>query len=362
MVAELAELVAFESPSDDPAALERLARHLERRAGTAGLSVRRVHDSPPVVRADIGNGPVRVLLLAHFDTVWPVGQLAIMPCTTMDGVLRGPGAYDMKAGIVIAFTALDVVAREGWPAHLSATLLLTADEEVGSGASRPHIEQLARESRAVLVFEPSLEREGVKSARKGVGNYRLVAEGIAAHAGADPRRGASAILELARQIVAIEALNDPARGLSLNVGVVSGGSRSNVVAERAGADIDVRVTSRADAEAIDRALRALTPVNPDVRLTLAGGLNRPPMERLPGTAALVGRVQVIATRQGYDISEGMVGGGSDGNFTAALGIPTLDGLGADGDGAHALDEHVRLASLPRRAALVASLLAEWPDE
>jgi glutamate carboxypeptidase len=235
-------------------------------------------------------------------------------------------------------------------------LLCTTDEEIGSASSRQAIEDEARRSDAVLVLEPALPGGAVKTSRKGVGVFDLVVDGVPAHAGADPGRGASAITELARQVLALQALQDEARGISVNVGVVSGGTRSNVVAERATAEIDVRVTALADAHEIESAIRAARPHDPRTRLTVSGGINRPPMERTEGVAALYGVARSVAADLGFALGEGGTGGASDGNFTAGLGIPTLDGLGAVGDGAHALHEHVLIASLPERAALLAGLI------
>ena len=236
------------------------------------------------------------------------------------------------------------------------SFLITSDEEVGSHTSRPVIEALARASAAVLVLEPALPTGAVKTARKGVGEFEVVAHGIASHAGANPGAGASAIHELARQITALVGLNDPASGVSLNVGVIAGGTRSNVVAEEARARIDVRVAQAADAARVDAAFAALVSTDRRVRLEVAGRITRPPMERTAGVARLFGLAQEAARDLGLELAEGSTGGASDGNFTAALGVPTLDGLGAVGDGPHALHEHVVIKDLAPRAAIVAGLL------
>jgi glutamate carboxypeptidase len=308
-----------------------------------------------------GDGP-RVLLLGHFDTVWPRGQLQRQPIEVRDERLFGPGVYDMKAGLMIAAAAMRTVtaigARDTRPA---VTLLATCDEEVGSQTSRALIEQLARESAAVLVFEPALAGGGVKTSRKGVGEYEIAATGVAAHAGVDPGAGASAVHEIARQVQAALTLADPARGLTVNVGVIEGGTRSNVVAERARAVVDVRVSRMDDAARIDAGLRALGAHDPRVIVTVTGGVNRPPMERGPGVARLCALAQDVARAQGWELAEGGTGGGSDGNFSAALGVPTLDGLGAVGDGAHALHEHVTIKDLEPRVALAAALLLRLGD-
>jgi glutamate carboxypeptidase len=300
-----------------------------------------------------------VLLLGHFDTVWPVGQLARQPLVERDGRLFGPGVYDMKAGLVIALTAVGLARSHA--ACPSVTFLATADEETGSATSRRLIEALAREHDAVLVFEPAIPGGAVKTGRKGVGEFTVTAHGVSSHAGADPRAGASAIHELARQVLAMQALSDPTRGLTINVGTIQGGTRSNVVAETARAAVDVRITRLDDAARIEQALRALQPHDPRVRLEIEGAVNRPPMERTAGVAKLFELARDVAASANWTLSEGATGGASDGNFTAALGVPTLDGLGATGDGAHALHEHVEIRELPRRAALVAGLLMRLVD-
>jgi glutamate carboxypeptidase len=358
------ELAACESPSTDRAALDGCAALLAKRLAESAASVERLPGAPTAdhVLAEWPGGQPPVLLIGHFDTVWPLGQLARMPIEERDGRLHGPGVLDMKAGLAIGITAARVLV-ETRPAAERPTirLLATSDEEVGSATSRAAIERLARESAAVLVLEPALPGGAVKTARKGVGEFELVAQGISAHAGANPGAGASAIHEIARQVLAIGALNDPARGLTLNVGVVEGGTRSNVVAERARAVIDVRVSRMSDAAAIERALRALAPSDARVTLTLSGAINRPPMERTAGVAALYALAQDVSRGMGRELGEGATGGASDGNFTAALGVPTIDGLGALGDGPHALHEHVVIKELAPRAALVAGLIARIGD-
>jgi glutamate carboxypeptidase len=358
------DLAALESPSTDSAALEACAAWLAAQLTGAGATVARLPGGPTAdhVLAEWPAAGPRVLLLGHFDTVWAVGQSARMPIEERDGRLFGPGVLDMKAGLGIGLLAVRAL-REGTPSHRAphVSLLATSDEEVGSHSSRPTIERLARESAAVLVLEPALPGGAVKTSRKGVGEFRITVHGVSAHAGVDPGAGASAINELARQILAIDRLNDRQRGISVNVGVVEGGSRSNVVAEDARAQVDVRVARASDAEVMTAALRALAPADPRVRLEVTGGLNRPPMERSPGTVRLYALAREVARELGRDLGEGATGGGSDGNFTAALGVPTLDGLGAVGDGPHALHEHVVIADLPWRAALVAGLLARLAE-
>jgi glutamate carboxypeptidase len=354
------DLVSAESPSDDRSALSACGDLVARRSMEAGGVVERL---PGGATADHvlarwpGSGPA-VLLLGHFDTVWPVGQLRRMPIKESDGRLFGPGVFDMKAGVAMGLLAMRALAEAvEASARPRVSFLITSDEEVGSAASRAAIERLALESAAVLVLEPSLPGGVVKTARKGVGEYEIVARGVSAHAGVEPEKGASAIHELARQITAVESLNDASRGRSVNVGVIEGGTRPNVVAETARARVDVRISRLADAAVVHEALGALRSSNPRVTLEVHGGINRPPMERSSGVIRLFELARGVARAMGEELAEGATGGGSDGNFAAALGVPTLDGLGAIGDGAHALHEHVLLNELPRRAALVAGLVA-----
>jgi glutamate carboxypeptidase len=353
-------LVSHESPSTDRGALDACGAFLAGRLAAAGASVTRLaagSTTDHVLATWPGAGP-RVLLVGHFDTVWPVGQLARMPLHESDGKLFGPGVLDMKGGLGIGTLAARALAEAVPDARRpQISLIATSDEEVGSRTSREAIERLARESAAVLVLEPALPGGAVKTARKGVGEFIVTAHGISAHAGANPGAGASAIHEIARQVTTIEAWSDPARGLTVNVGVIDGGLRSNVVAERAQAVVDVRVARLADAASIESAFRSLAPVNPRVRLEVTGGINRPPMERTAGVASLYELARDVARAAGADLAEGATGGASDGNFTAALGIPTLDGLGATGDGPHALHEHVIINDLTERAALVGGILA-----
>lgn len=354
-------LVRLESPSTDKPALDRCGRDLVARLGALGGRVETMPQdrSGDHVRAEFlspGASGRQVLILCHFDTVWPVGQLRRMPVRREDGRLFGPGAFDMKAGIAIGMLALRALAETRRALPSRVVMLLTTDEEVGSTTSRPFIEDEARQSDAVLVLEPALPGGALKTARKGCGEFELRVRGVSAHAGIEPGKGASAIHELARQIIALEALQDPKRGVSLNVGVVTGGTRANVVADDARARIDVRVPAMSDASRIEGALRALTPQTPGTSLEVTGGVDRPPLERTAAVARLYEKARGVAAELGRDLGEGSTGGGSDGNFTAALGVPTLDGLGPIGDGAHALHEHVIMDELPWRAALVAGLV------
>ena len=330
---------------------DAIAAHLS----AAGAAVERLPQAAGAhLRATIGDATRQVLLLGHFDTVWPIGTLTQMPVEIRDGCLHGPGTFDMKAGLAIAILAGRIVSPH--VRDLRLRFLFTTDEEVGSASSRALIEAEARASAAVLVFEPALPGGVLKTARKGVGTYRLDVQGISAHAGIAPQAGASAITELARQILAMQALQAPERGTTINAGVVAGGSRSNVVAEHAEAEIDVRVSEAAEQVRIEQAFGALAPQDPRVRLAWHGGFERPPLERGPHVQRLFALAHEAGKTIGLDVREGATGGASDGNFTAALGVPTLDGLGANGDGAHARHEHVEIASLTDRAALAAAIL------
>jgi len=358
-------LIRLESPSEDKTAVDRCGDELERRLTLMGASVERLGQDArgDHLRARWRKGKrekaergSQILLLGHFDTVWPVGSLERMPLREVDGRLHGPGVFDMKAGIAIAMLAMRAIDAVDLTEHVQIVMLWTTDEEIGSGTSRAAIEDEARRSSAVLVLEPSLPGGAVKTSRKGVGEFEIIAHGVSSHAGLDPGKGASAIHELARQILALETLQDLTRGITVNVGTISGGSRPNVVADRAAARVDVRVETMADAARLESAIRALKPAHPAVRLEITGGVNRPPLERSPEVVRLYQQAAAVASALGGKLSEGAAGGGSDGNFTAALGVPTLDGLGPQGDGAHALHEHVLVDDLSWRAAFLAGLI------
>lgn len=355
----ISALVEAESPSDDKAAVDACGQLLAARLEACGACVTRIPQSTcgDPLRAEWGAGDRQLLLLGHFDTVWSVGQLAAMPLREEDGHLYGPGVFDMKAGISIGMQAIRALQARRLMPRCRIVMLLTTDEEIGSKASRAAIEAEARQSQAVLVLEPSLPGGAAKTSRKGCGEYELIVRGRAAHAGIEPGKGANAIRELALQIARLDAIQDVERGVTLNVGVISGGTRANVVPDLARAVIDARVERMADAASVDAALRRLTPELPGTSLELRGGIDRPPLERTDTVVGLYQAARQVAAELGHGLAEGSTGGGSDGNFTAALGIPTLDGLGAIGDGAHALHEHVSVPDLPWRAALIAGLLA-----
>ncbi|MFO0888153.1 MAG: M20 family metallopeptidase [Isosphaeraceae bacterium] len=361
MLDELRALVEHESPSGDVVALNALGKKLRRRltdlGAVASLATNEDGGGDHVVAIIPSESAERpVLILGHFDTVWPVGTLGRMPIREQDGRLYGPGVFDMKANLVMVVSVLQSLAELKLKPSRPIHVLLTADEEVGSPHSRPLIEEMARAAAYVLVVEPPLMDGGLKTARKGVGRYNLEVRGRAAHAGVAPETGASAVVELAHQILKIHALNDPAAGTTVNIGVVRGGTTANVVPAEAAAQVDVRVTSQAAADHVERELRQLRAVTPGTQVILEGRFNRPPMERTPGIVELFDRARTIARGLGIELTEGSTGGGSDGNLTAALGVPTLDGLGVRGGGAHADDEHILIDSLPQRAALLAALI------
>ena len=296
-----------------------------------------------------------ILLLGHHDTVWPKGTLARMPFRIRGGRAYGPGILDMKSGIVLGLAAIRALQALGIEPSSTVRLFLNPEEETGSDAFRHEIEREARMARAVLVLEPAQDG-ALKTARKGVGEFRLTVQGRSAHAGVNPAAGINAIAELARQILRIEKLAQPRRGLTLNVGIIEGGTRTNVVPELARATMDVRIPRAEDQARIEEKMFGLKAFHPEARLKIEGGINRPPMERAM-TVGLFRKAKVLASKLGYEVKDVTTGGGSDGNLSAALGIPTLDGLGGVGDGAHALHEHVITRELPRRAALLAALLA-----
>lgn len=361
----LAELVRIESATDDPEGLARMAARLEELFGEFGPVVR--HPIGPgaashlVITVGAGGSPDvgHVLVLGHYDTVWPRGSIENMPVQiTADGRLTGPGSFDMKGGLVVLWYALRELATLGAGPRRPVVVLISCDEEVRSRTSRELIAEHAAGAHAALVFESPLPGGGLKTSRKGTLIYRLEVAGCAAHAGIEADKGASAIEELARQVPVLHALGDRARGITVNVGVIRGGTRPNVVAAHAEAEIDVRVTTPEDAERIDRAVKGLQPTVAGTELRIVTDLPRPPMTPTPESRELFACARSIwAALDVGVLGEGATGGASDANLVAALGVPTLDGFGPDGAGAHAAHEHVLVESLPLRAALVAGLLA-----
>ena len=303
-----------------------------------------------------GNGSDHIAILSHMDTVHPLGTLETQPFRVLTDRIEGPGTYDMKAGITIAIEALQLMKRRGNEAKRPIKFIITCDEEIGSHSGLPLIKQHSQGAHAVLVTEPCVAGGGVKSSRKGVLTYQMNVYGRAAHAGTHPQNGVSATVELAKQIEHMVGLADHSQGTTLNVGVIRGGTASNVVPAHAFAEIDVRVTNASETARIDKALLGLTAQLPGAKVEVKSTERRPPLERNEQVLELYGRVKKIAAEIGVELGEGASGGGSDGSFTASLGIPTLDGLGPDGGGAHAIDEHVLLADVPVRLALFTRIL------
>ncbi len=368
MIAQIIELAGVESPSSSRLAVNKAAELVGTWCTEPGGKVRRHRQKGygdvlearfvPTGRKLRASPPI--LLLGHLDTVWEAGTLQTMPLVTRKGRLHGPGVYDMKAGVVMALTALRSLTANGLLSQ-PVTLLLVGDEEVGSPESRPVTERIAARSGAVYVLEPAQGLKGAyKTARKGVGEFRLEVRGVAAHSGVDFEAGHSAVRELAGQIERICRMTDLVRGLTVNPGVIQGGTRSNVIASEAWVDIDVRVRNQSDVAWIEKQFRGLKPTDPACSLRWEGGMNRPPMERTRATVQLFRKAATYAEQLGFVLEEAATGGGSDGNFTSALGIPTLDGMGAVGEGAHAAHESVLINALVPRTALLAAMLL--PDE
>jgi glutamate carboxypeptidase len=359
MVATLEQLVLLESPSDERDAVNKVADFLAQAFGDLGAQVDRV---PQVAFGDHlrlawGDGEGQVLLLGHMDTVWPMGETRTRPFEISGKRATGPGVFDMKGGLVIALYALAALRDLGHSPKHRLVFLLNSDEECGSPTSRTVIEEEGLRSEAVLVLEPSRE-DALVVWRKGIGRFEMEIHGLASHAGAAHGRGVSAVEELAHQILRLESMTDYGRGTTVNVGVVQGGSKVNVRPAAAWAEIDLRVTTAKEGERMTRTILGLRPKNPDASLVISGRINRPPWEVSAASQALFKVAQSAGERLGMEFSPAGTGGGSDGNFTAALGIPTLDGLGVVGDDAHALTEWVDVTSLPRRAALLAELLLD----
>jgi glutamate carboxypeptidase len=355
------QFVECESPTDSPADVKRFMELVaESISGIA--TCRLTSDGALICKFKLPGRRKKgqLLALGHADTVWPVGTLKTMPFRRAQGRLWGPGVLDMKAGLAFFIFAMRELLEFDTPVAHDVVLLVNPDEETGSRVSRAGTEALARKSQAVLVLEPGTGLDGrAKTARKGIGAWTLKVRGIASHAGVDFEKGSSAVVELARQIDVIAGFTDLKRGITVNPGVIRGGTRSNVIAAEASAEIDIRVPRLVDARILDRKFRSLKPFDKRCSLELAGGLNRPPMERSKGGAALFRLARKLAADLGVDLKESSTGGGSDGNFTAALGIPTLDGMGAVGEGAHAAHESILIERIPDRVALLAKLTQQF---
>lgn len=359
----LGRFVREESPSFDKTAVDRFGRIVATEWKWRGARVTRLRQSQrgDHIRAEWrpleSVGRKQILVLGHLDTVYDAGTIAQMPFRVTRGRAWGPGTFDMKGGLAIALFAVDALAATGIMPGKRIVFLWTSDEEIGSGTSRAVIEREALRSDAVLVLEPALGLDGrVKTGRKGVGEIEVIATGRAAHAGLNPEDGINAIEEIARQIARIARWNQPKRGVTVSAGVIEGGTRSNVIPERAYVLIDLRASRPADLLTLERKFRSLRPVLKGAKIEVRGGFSRPPMER-KNNIILYEKARALSKEMGITLGEAFAGGGSDGNFTAALGVPTLDGLGAIGEGAHSSHEHVVVRALPERAALVAGLLA-----
>jgi glutamate carboxypeptidase len=354
----LRDLVRQESPSEDRSAVNLANAMVEQAARRFGGRIKRNKQKGFGDILELRFGPPRsadkpILLLGHLDTVWPLGTLKTMPWREADGRYWGPGVLDMKAGVIMALTALS--ALQELKLARPVTFLLNSEEEIGSPVSRGITERLALASKAVFVLEPA-QGLAYKTARKGVGQYNVRVTGVGAHSGVDFAKGHSAVLELAKLVLTISNFTKLDRELTVNCGVIAGGTRSNVVASQAHAEVDVRIAKASDAAYVEKLFRSLKVSDPHCKLTITGGINRPPMERKPGTIALFKRARGLAAELGFELDEAATGGGSDGNFTAALGIPTLDGMGAVGDGAHAAHESVVIEHLAPRTALLAAMI------
>lgn len=356
MQADLRTLVELESPSTDPAAISRVMDVVEGWAREMGATTHALPSGTREMTFGVQEGQKYILVLTHADTVWPTGTLEHMPLRTEGDKLHGPGTYDMKAGIVGLFHALRALKGD-WPTG-GVKVLLSPDEEVGSGSSRGHIEQAAQQARAVLVVEPPVaDSHNLKTGRKGTGNFTLRFTGIASHAGNKPSEGASAITAAAEAVLALQALADHAKGTTVSVGQIAGGSAVNVIPAECTLEIDLRVSTLSEGERVTQAVNAWKPSDSRVKVEVLGGLNRPPFEQGEATMKLFGQAQAIAKALGFEVGHEVVGGGSDGNFTAPI-APTLDGLGAPGDGAHAAHEHVRLDRWGDHVRLLHRLIQE----
>ena len=363
MVKTLGALVRLESPSLVKAAVDRCGERVAAEWHKRGARIeflpqkRRGNHLRVILWPGLRRTTGQLLVLGHLDTVYDVGTLNRMPFHISRGRAWGPGTFDMKAGIVQALFAADALERSRTPLSKRVVCLWTSDEEIGSGTSRKIIEREALRSDAVFVLEPAFGLSGaLKTSRKGVGQVEIEFTGRAAHAGLAPEKGVNAVHELALQVSRLAGFTDANRGITVNADIIEGGTRVNVIADRARAVVDIRATRIADMNFLERRLQSLRPILPGAHLKVTGGFNRPPMERKM-SAALYRKAQILAEEMGFEIDESSAGGGSDGNLTAAAGVPTLDGLGAVGDGAHSSSEHVLIRAMPERAALLAALLA-----
>jgi glutamate carboxypeptidase len=352
--------VEHESHSKDKEGIDRLADFVADQFRSLGAEVsivpveRRGNVFRAAWRSASSHKPV--LLLGHLDTVWPRGTLSLRPFRLENGRAYGPGVFDMKSGILLCLLVCRALRERRFDPGKDVVFFLSSDEEIGSESSLPHLRDEASRCCAVFCLEPCLPRGKAKTFRKGVGELRIRVRGVPAHAGVDHEKGANAIAELSRQVLNLQAMTDYGRGITLNVGTFHGGGATNVVPAEAEAHVDFRFSRPADGLWIEEQIRALRPLDARCRIEITGGINRPPLERTPAVAELFHQAREVAATLGMVLEEGSTGGGSDGSFTAAMGLPTLDGLGVEGDGAHAIDEHVLVRDIPRRAALVCRLV------
>lgn len=365
MIAMLRRFVEIESPSTHKPSVDRFGAAVadELRALGARVETDSQSTTGNHIIGNFGDGPGKgLLILCHLDTVHDLGALDKNPPRVQEGRFYGPGSIDMKASVVMVLTALRSLIAENKMPQRPIIALFTSDEEIGSESSRALIEQLASQSALTVCMEPALGDGSLKTARKGIGGFDVVVRGRATHAGTDHENGVNAVQEMAYQILALQKMTDYKRGTTVNVGVVGGGTRSNVVPEECRAEVDIRVVTPEEAEAVCKAILSLQPNNPRATVTVTGGMNRPPMPRTDIIGAAFATAQRIGAELGLAFGEGHTGGGSDANFVAPLGVPVLDGLGPMGNGAHSEREHVLIRSLPERAALLAAILSEWPNE
>ncbi len=355
----LRRLVEFESPTGYKSGVDRLGFYMAKRCSDLGAKVK-IFEQEKVgnhicLEVDAGRQG-QALILGHLDTVWPRGEVRLRPFKIEEGRAYGPGVLDMKASLVLVYLLIRAVSEHKVRPARPLFFLLTSDEETGSETSRRVIEAEAERSDYVLVLEPPLPGNRLKTARKGVARFDLLVRGVAAHAGVDHEKGVNAIEELARQVLRLQAMTDYSRGVTVNVGVVSGGTAANVVPAEARAEIDLRLADLEQGAAVIEQIMGLKPVNPRAEIMITGGLNRPPLERSAAVVRLYQKARELAAELGFSLGEGATGGGSDGCFTAALGVPTLDGLGVDGQGPHALNEHIIIGDIPFKAALISRLV------
>ena len=360
IVRQIQQIVEIDSPSNDPSGIAAVADWLESRLEKvpAVTSVERVHaegfGDHVILRAFEGDAKA-AMMLGHIDTVHPRGTREQNPTRIEDGRLYGCGVFDMKANVILMLEAVRAITELGLQPKRPVNIVLSCDEEVGSPTGREIVEREAAKAGFVLICEPSANGKA-KTGRKGTASYTVIAHGIPAHAGLEPEKGASAILELSKQIELIHGLNDPETGTTVNVTVMKGGTTSNVIPAHAECELDVRFTRMDEAHRVEAAVQGLKPFDERVRLEIVGAINRPPMERNETVLGLYEKARTVAAGLGYDLGETQVGGASDGNFVAALGVPVVDGLGVKGDGAHTLREHIEIDELPLRAALLTELI------